>query len=107
MSKAIQKLGPEINKRDVEATVLFAINNIPQTDEATLEKFLELVNASGNFGPISHQQLIHKMNLLKKYVPEACDYSLFTLTELLGIYWPASRCINPNPELREVSGAYD
>ncbi|MBN1219343.1 MAG: hypothetical protein JXM69_10475 [Anaerolineae bacterium] len=75
----------KINKRDVEATVTFALNNIPQADEATLERFLELVNANGNFGPISHQQLAHKMNLLKKYVPETCEYSLLALAELLGI----------------------
>lgn len=75
----------EINKRDVAATVLFAINNVPHASEGTLERFLELVNATGNFGPVDHRELIHKMILLKKYVPETCDYSLLTLAELLGI----------------------
>jgi hypothetical protein len=36
--------GQEIDKRHVAATVLFAINNVPRADKATLEKFLELVN---------------------------------------------------------------
>ena len=75
----------EINKRDVAATVLFAINNIPHANEETLERFLELVNATGNFGPISHRELIHKMILLKRFVPETCDTSLLALAELLGI----------------------
>jgi hypothetical protein len=103
MSNAIQKLGPEINKRDVEATVLFAINNIPHTDEATLEKFLELVNANGNFGPVSHQQLAHKMSLLKKYMPEACDYSLFALAELLGTHLPVYTGNIINPMIKEIN----
>ncbi|MBN1992626.1 MAG: hypothetical protein JW953_07950 [Anaerolineae bacterium] len=79
-------LGQKIDKRHVEATVLFAINNIPQANAVT--PFLELVNATGNFGSISTEQLIHKMNLLKKYVPETCTYSLSALAELLNIYLP-------------------
>jgi hypothetical protein len=86
MKNATTTLGQEIDKRHVAATVLFAINNVPHADQKTLEKFLELVNATGNFGPISQQQLIHKMDLLKKYVPETCDYSLLALAELLEIH---------------------
>jgi len=85
MNRVVTTTGPEINKRYVETTVLFAINHIPQADQTTLEKFLELVNAAGNFGPISQQQLIHKMELLKKYMPGACEYSLLAVAELLGI----------------------
>ncbi len=77
-----------IQKRYVETTVYFAINHIPQVDEATLERFLELVNATGNFGTITDQELLQKMGLLKKYVPETCEESLLILAELLGIYWP-------------------
>jgi hypothetical protein len=93
----------EINKRDVAATVLFAINNVPHTSEATLERFLELVNATGNFGPVSHRELIQKMILLKKYVPETCDYSLLTLAELLGIRLTAQKFKNPQLLLKEIN----
>ena len=90
MSKIVTTFGQKIDKRYVEATVFFAINNIPQTDQETLEKFLELVNATGNFGPITHRQLLDKMCLLRKHVPNTCEYSLQTLIELLGIHSPIS-----------------
>ena len=93
----------EINKRDVAATVLFAINNVPHTDEATLERFLELVNATGNFGPISHRELIHKMILLKKYVPDTCDYSLLALADLLGIRFTVHKFENIHLLLKEIN----
>jgi hypothetical protein len=93
----------EINKRDVAATVLFAINNIPHTDEATLERFLELVNATGNFGPVSHRELVQKMILLKKYVPETCDYSLLALAELLGIRLTGYSFENVHLLLKEIN----
>ena len=88
MSNTVNVLGQEIDKRHVESTILFAMNNIPRADETTLEKFLELVNATGNFGSISGRQLIRKMDLLKKYVPQTCEYSLLALAELLGIHLP-------------------
>ena len=93
----------EINKRDVAATVLFAINNVPHTDEATLERFLDLVNATGNFGPVSHRELIHKMILLKKYVPETCDYSLLALAELLGMQLVAQKFKNSQLLFKEIN----
>ena len=77
-----------INKRHIEAAVLFAIGHIPQVDAATLEKFLELVNINGNFGCLSNQQLLQKMTLLVKLVPTVCGPSLLTLAELLGICVP-------------------
>jgi hypothetical protein len=95
--------GQKINKRDVAATVLFAINNIPYTDEATLERFLDLVNATGNFGPVSHRELIQKMILLKKHVPQTCDYSLLTLAELLGIQFTAHKFENAHLLLKEIN----
>ena len=82
--------GPEIQKRHVAATVQFAVNNIPQVDGATLEKFLELVNVDGNYGSITTGELVKKMSLLKKYIPATCDDSLIILTELLGIYRPTT-----------------
>jgi len=93
----------EINKRDVAATVLFAINNVPHTDGTTLERFLDLVNATGNFGPVSHRELLHKMILLKKYVPETCDYSLLALAELLGIQLAAPKFENTQLLLKEIN----
>ena len=90
MKQAAVMSGLEINKRYVENTVFFVINNLPRADVMTLERFLELVNATGNFGYISHQQLIHKMNLLRKYVPGTCPYSLLALAELLGLELPTN-----------------
>ena len=92
----------EINKRDVAATVLFAINNLPHADEKTLEQFLDLVNSTGNFGPVSHRELIQKMILLKKYVPNTCNDSLLALAELLGIQLPAYTLDN-TPLLKEIN----
>jgi len=92
----------EINKRDVAATVLFAINNIPHANEETLERFLELVNATGNFGPVSQRELIHKMILLKKYVPKTCNYSLLALAELLGIQLTGYNFENNHLLLKEI-----
>jgi len=80
--------GQEIHKRHVAATVQFAVNHIPQADEATLEKFLELVNVDGSFGSITARELLQKMCLLKKHIPATCEDSLMILAELLGIYWP-------------------
>ena len=91
-----------IKKLYVKTTVEFAINNIPGVDQDTLEKFLELVNATGNFGPISEAEIIEKMNLIMKYIPGACGRSLLTVAELLDIRFPrppalngASRMISP------------
>jgi hypothetical protein len=88
MNKA--KIAPvnQIKKLHVQATVEFAINNIPGVDQNTLEKFLELVNATGNFGPISEDEIIEKMNLIMKYIPGACGRSLLTVVELLDIRFP-------------------
>jgi hypothetical protein len=84
------KIAPanEIKKLHVKATVEFAIDNIPDVDQNTLEKFLELVNATGNFGPISEDEIIEKMNLIMKYIPGASGRSLLTVAELLDIRFP-------------------
>ena len=76
-------MGNAIKKLEIKETVLFAINHIPQVDQATLEKFLDLVNATGTFGAISHEQILAKMALTLKYIPDACPHSLLILADLL------------------------
>ncbi len=73
----------EIKKLQVKEVTLFAINNIPQVDSLTLKRFLELVNAGGSFGAISHDQILRKMAQVLKYVPGACVRSLWILVDLL------------------------
>jgi|GEM_PF-1220565 len=75
----------EIKKLHLEAVVVFASCNIPEVDPATLKQFLELVNADGTFGSISHEQILKKMVMLLKYVPEVCPHSLMVLLDLLEI----------------------
>ena len=89
-------IAPErtVKKLYIKTTVEFAINNIPDIDEGTLEKFLELVNATGNFGPISEAEIIEKMNLIMKYIPGACGRSLLTVVELLDIRFPRQPASN-------------
>lgn len=79
-----------IKKQHVEAAILFAIDNIPGIDEDTLQKFLEFVNVTGNFGSISQEELLEKMRLIRKYIPGSCGYSLLTLAELLEMDLPVS-----------------
>ena len=75
----------EIKKHHLEEMVLFAINNIPDIDPVTLERFMELVNTGGNFGKISHKQILRKMHQVLKYIPNACGQSLLILMDLLEI----------------------
>jgi len=94
----------KISKRDLAAAALFAINNIPHVDEATLKKFLELVYITGNFGSISDQEFAQKMFLLSKHVPEVCNDSLFTLAELLDIRIPMLNIeYNVNAFMEEIN----
>ena len=73
----------KIDKKHIATVVLFAIKYIPNTDAATLHKFLELVNTTGSFGWISEQQLLAEMRLMVKYVPGTCQESLLRMLELL------------------------
>jgi len=75
----------EIKKLHLEGVVLFAINNVPEADSATLKQFLELANADGAFGSISHEQILRKMNQVLRYIPGACMQSLLILVDLLEI----------------------
>lgn len=77
-----------IKKVHVEATANFAIKNIPQVNEVTLEKFVELVYTDGNYGEITHEQLLSKMCLALKYIPQACAKTLLILADLLEIPVP-------------------
>jgi hypothetical protein len=75
----------EIKKLHLEELVLFAINHIPEADPTTLKQFLKLVNTDGTFGAISYEQILRKMYLVLKYVPEASVSSLLILMDLLEI----------------------
>ncbi len=75
----------QISKQHVEAAVQFAVNYIPQIDEVTLNKLVDLVHITGNFNDISQQQLLRKINLMIYLIPGTCKYSLITLIELLEI----------------------
>ena len=75
----------EIKKLHLEAVVSFASCNIPEVDAETLGQFLELVNADGTFGKISHEQILKKMHMVVKYIPDACPHSLMVLIDLLEI----------------------
>ena len=74
-----------IDKRHIKAMALFAIEYIPQVDESTLLKLVDLINITGNFNAISDRQLLRKMSLLISLVPGTCRRTLLTLIELLGI----------------------
>ena len=78
----------EVKKLHLEAVVLFALNNIPQADSNTLKQFLELVNAGGSFGTLSHEQILTKMNQVLNYIPKACSNSMLILIDLLEINPP-------------------
>lgn len=87
----------EIKKLGLEETVLFAINNIPQAHATTLKQFLELVNAGGAFGTISHEEILRKMHLLLKYIPNASVPSLLILIDLLDIQPPKRFMLEASP----------
>jgi hypothetical protein len=76
----------KIDKKYVTAMTIFAKNNIPGTDEFTLNKFLELMNTTGSFGTVTDEQLVETMRAMTKYIPGICTHSLGVLIELLQIY---------------------
>lgn len=77
-----------IKKLHVKDTVTFAIKYVPEVDPTTLERFLELVNTDGNYGTISQEQLLTKICLALRYVPNVCLNSLLVITELLDVSLP-------------------
>lgn len=90
----------EIKKIKLKEVVLFALNNIPQADATTLKQFLELVNAGGTFGMISHGQILKKMRQVLKYVPGASVSSLVILLDLLEIEPVNGPALEPPPAER-------
>ena len=106
-------LNKEVKKLHVETTVKFAINHIPNIDEPTLEKFLDLVNVNGNFGTITCEQILEKIQLIKKYIPNACEWSLNAVSDLLEVQFPAKEAVIdkvvgvitpfPEPEIRQTA----
>jgi hypothetical protein len=77
-----------IEKRYIVAMSTFAIKHIPGTDPVTLEKFIELISVGGTHGSLSDKQLVEKMRIMVKYVPDTNLHSLLTLIELMDIYLP-------------------
>ena len=78
----------KIDKQHISAMASFAIRNIPEADERTLNKFVELMHTTGSFGSLTEEQLLGTINLTMKYLPNACAFSLLTLLDLLSVYWP-------------------
>ena len=80
-----QVVAPEdgFKKLHIAETVAFAIDNIPSVNKTTLEKFLQLVHTTGTAGLMTPEQIMNKMRLTLKYIPDACPYSLMVLAELL------------------------
>ena len=72
-----------LQKRTLADTIDFAWQNIPGIDTKTLEMLLQLVDAEGSHGTISHARLQRKMQHVLKYVPHACARSLVVLADLL------------------------
>jgi hypothetical protein len=87
-----------IKKLQVQATIEFAISNIPGADRNTLEKLSDLINATGNFGPISEAEIIAKMNLILKYIPGASEWALRAVAELLNIHFPQPAAAVAQPQ---------
>jgi hypothetical protein len=102
-------MGDTIKKLELNEMALFAINHIPDIDKVTLEKFIEFVNATGTFGAMSHEQVLTKMALILKYVPDACPHSLMILADLLEIPRPAepARPILPDPAPQKPLSLYE
>jgi len=86
-----QVVTPEngFKKLQLTDTVAFAIANIPTVHKETLEKFLQLVHTTGTAGALTPEQIINKMRLTMKYIPNACPYSLMVVAELLELKTPA------------------
>jgi len=78
----------QLEKKHVGAMVAYAVRHVPGCDEATLHRYLELVNLTGSMGWISDEQLVEKMRFMLKHVPGTCTHSLVTLVELLAVYLP-------------------
>jgi hypothetical protein len=88
----------EIRKLHLQSTVSFAIEHVPAVHQATLEQLMALVYTDGSHGSISHQQLLTKMRLVLKYLPDACPRSLIILIDLLELPRAGSLALLPTPD---------
>lgn len=74
-----------LKKLQVKEMVLFAIENLPQLDQPTLEQFLELIDSEDSYSYISAREMASKMQLMLRHIPDACPHSLRTLASLLDV----------------------
>lgn len=79
-------LGCRIDKKHLSAMTIFAVHNVPNTDQFTLHKFLELMNTTGSFGSITIEQIIAIMHWMLKNLPDTHKNSLLILIELLSAW---------------------
>ncbi len=83
MSDQGASLDYKIDKKYITARITFAIRNIPDIDQFTLEKLIELLNTTGNSGSLGAEQLLAEMQIMKKYLPGTCGRTLLILLDLL------------------------
>lgn len=83
MSKVVAPRTNGYTKQEIADAVRFAYNNIPEVDQTTLERFLFFVNDDDSAESISYVELIGKMYLTLKHMPEACPHSFLILFDLL------------------------
>lgn len=99
----------KIDKKHITTAILFAVKYIPNTDEKTLCRFLELVNTTGCIGWITESQLLAEMRLMADRVPDTCVDSLRTIIELLNVCVPLHLETQPvalplpQPELLDIN----
>jgi hypothetical protein len=84
-------------KLQIADTIAFAIKNIPSVDERTLQAFLELINVTGTFGIITHEQVVNRIRQVLKYVPDACPRSLLIMADLLELKTAPSTAVLSSP----------
>lgn len=105
MPQSVDYSVKEIKKLKLEEVVLFAINHVPQADPTTLKQFLELVNAGGTFGTITHEEILKAMRQVLKYVPQASIRSFMILVDLLEIQPGDQLFLQPPPAGQANSNA--
>jgi hypothetical protein len=80
----------EIKKLSLQTTVTFASEHIPGIDRMTLEQLMGLVYKNGTHGSITPDELVAKMHLILKYIPNACPRTFMVLIDLLELPRPDS-----------------
>lgn len=73
----------KIRKSQINEAALFAINNITEVDQTTLDKFLALVANEVTSEDVSKVRLIGLMNMTMRQNPNAHPDSLLVLIGLL------------------------